>query len=251
VGFFLNPALIERAADHLRAERAKGRKRLPDLGSLVLLLNACHAAAARGVVRVSQAYLGARCGGAPARSVRRWELELVAAGLLRRLAPSGSRRVLALVEAPGASPQVIHNCGDLPVCEPDTGPTRPVRPDPRALSRPASPTPPNKDRARVREEPDSRKAVVGGSPAADFERSFGILAARVRAGPPEREALWDAACELSRARGLTRAARELQELAPWVLQEAESSPASLAVSAVRARARSASPSRVRQGSLFP
>jgi hypothetical protein len=250
VGFFLNPSLVDRAADHLRAERAKGRKRLPNLGSLVLLLNATHAAAVRGVVRVSQTYLAARCGGATVRAVRLWEQELVLAGLLRRLPADGSRRLLALVEAPGSSPQVIHNCASVAVCEADTGTTVPVRPEPPFRSRAPTPCTPNKDRARVREEPDSRMAVVGRSPGAELERSFGLLAREVRAGPVELAALWDASSDLARALGPAGAARALQELMPWVLREAASNPASLALHAVRARARHASGRRARQPSLF-
>jgi hypothetical protein len=248
VGFFLNPVLVDRAAAHLRAQRAAGRKRLPDLGSLVLLLNACHAAASGGQVRVSQAYLAARCGGVGARWARAIEAELVAAGLLLDLGRSGNRRVLGLVEARATSPQVIHNQQTPTAADVAVGDPAPVVPATQRRYGPRPPKPPNKDRARVSQGEDSR---IGADAAARLGRYSASLA---RSVAPDRATAVDlgrAVGDLARALGPEAAGRALGEVEAWVRGEARTNPAELAVQALRARARHAQPPRVVQRSLYP
>jgi hypothetical protein len=248
VGLFLNPALVGHAGEHLRKARADGRKRLPELGSLVLLLNACHAAATRaGEVVVSQAYLAARCGGVEARTVRAWERELVACGLLERRGGSGRRRVLALGDPfSTGSPQVIHNLRQPADDSVDTGSTAYLIPEPRLLYQS-----PLLHRARV------SQGLVQGSEGARtptctalFEQETRNLARSVRANAEQSGAIASAAVELARELGPKGASAALRELRSWVKAQARGDAGSLAVEALRARARHARQRLYVQRSLF-
>jgi hypothetical protein len=248
LGLFLNPALVARAAEHLRKAREVGRKRLPELGSLVLLLNACHAAATRdGEVLVSQAYLAARCGGVGARTVRAWESELVECGLLERREASGRRRVLGLGDPfSTGSPQVIHNLRQPADNSVDTGVT--VYPTPVPRRRYPSPV---LHRARV-----SQGLVQGSEGEATppctalFEQETRNLARSVRANAERSAAIASAAVELARELGPKGASVALRELRSWVKSEARGDAGYLAVEALRARARNARGRLYVQRSLF-
>ena len=248
--YFMNPLAIERAGQHLVREREKGRKSLPQLGSLALLLNACYAAAVGGLVHVSQTYLGSRCGGAGVRSVRNWENELVAAGLLERVGDPGRRRVLRVLDPEPSYPQVIHNKRTPTPAESDSGTMVPVSAEPRCRYRSAAPEPPNKDRARVSQEPSSR---IGGDRArdlADFNAAVRALAVAVRASIGLEAEIRLEAEALTKPLGVAGAALAVRQVTPWVLREAKADPGALAVQAIRARARRTQGPKMRQGGLF-
>jgi hypothetical protein len=248
VALFLNPRAVARAGEHLREAASLGRNRLPRLASLVLLLNACYAAAtSTGEVLVSQAYLASRCGDVCVRSIRRWEDELVRAGLLERRESSGRRRVLCLADpASAGSPQVIHN-QQLPSGREVSFRTRGTSiGDPRALY-----SSPLLHRARV-----SQGLVQGSegagtpSPTALFEQSARRFARSVGADAERSAALARAASDLAREVGTSKAASALDELRTWVRGQARRDPASLALEALRARARNARGRLEVQGNLF-
>lgn len=251
MGYFLNPALVERAADYARSQ---GRPSA--IAGLVLLLNSIHASATTGgEVGVSQAYLARLSGGLSARWVRAGETDLLAAGLVRRAPDRGRRRILVLVEAQEILEEgrrgVIHKFSTTIVENstptPDTGTPVPVSSGtPVPLSGRFAYT----DRARVQKEREIEKS---GAPAEllTLRRELSSLASAVGAGRPQAQALAQIGLDLRLAVGLEETVRAIRDVGAWTLRTARRAPAALAVQALRARVSHARAPRLTQRSLYP
>ena len=252
MGYFLNPALIARAADYARE---RGRPAL--LGGLVLLLNALHASAGeRGLVVVSQATLARVAGGLSTRWVRDLEAELVEAGLVRRSSSVGRRRTLVLVEASELEAQssplgVLHKFSTSYETE-DFARFNTGTPVPVSTGTPVPVSAPRcNDRARVQKEREKEESGYSLLERRTLQRGLEALSNAIEASRPQALALARLAVDLSRElQSADRAVEELRALGTWSLRTARHAPAALAVRALRARVLHARGVRETQGLFF-